>query len=319
MSPLVLDLVLFSVGLAGLYFGAEWLVGGAARLAAGIGVSSLVVGLTLVSFGTSAPELLVSSLASYRGSGTLAIGNVLGSNVANIALILGLSALIYPIRVRGELIARHIPIMIATAALVPILGWSGAISRGEGVLLLGLFAVYLGYMGFTAQRESASVLALLDRRGHPKRSRKALLRDAGTVGTGLIVLAFGAQLLVSSAIDIATVLGVPEVVIGLTLVAFGTSLPELAASISASRRGESQIVIGNIVGSNIFNVTMILGVAAIVRPLPVSSTMLRIEAPIVIGLSLALLPVVYSGRRVDRWEGGVLFASYVGFILWFMF
>jgi cation:H+ antiporter len=313
---LIADFLVFVVGIAALYFGAEWLVGGAARLAAALGVSSFVVGLTLVSLGTSAPELVVSGLASHRGSGGLAIGNVLGSNVANIALILGVAALIFPIRVREELIARDVPIMIATAALIPVLAWSGVISRVEGGFLLILFALYIGYVGMSAYRESASVLALLDERGHPRASRKAAIRDLAAAGGGLVVLSAGAHFLVVSATGLAGALGVPDVVIGLSLVAFGTSLPELAASVSAARRGESQIVIGNILGSNIFNVLLILGAAAVIRPIPVASSVARIDAMIVVGLSAALVPVIFSNRSITRWEGGALFAAYLAFIGW---
>jgi cation:H+ antiporter len=255
-------------------------------------------------------------LASHRGSGGLAIGNVLGSNVANIALILGVAALIFPIRVREELIARDVPIMIATAALIPVLAWSGVISRVEGGFLLILFALYIGYVGMSAYRESASVLALLDERGHPRASRKAAIRDLAAAGGGLVVLSAGAHFLVVSATGLAGALGVPDVVIGLSLVAFGTSLPELAASVSAARRGESQIVIGNILGSNIFNVLLILGAAAVIRPIPVASSVARIDAMIVVGLSAALVPVIFSNRSITRWEGGALFAAYLAFIGW---
>jgi cation:H+ antiporter len=313
---LLVDLVIFGFGLAGLYFGAEWLVGASARIATTLGVSSFVVGLTLVSMGTSAPELIVSGLASYRQSGGLAVGNVLGSNIANIALILGVSALILPISVRHELVARDMSVMIGTAALVPVLGWSGTISRGEGAVLLVLFGLYLAYQGIAARRESATTLASLEQQGMAQPSREKLRKDAGIALMGLAVLAFGAHLLVTSATDIAVLLGVPEVVIGLTLVAFGTSLPELAASISAARRGEGQILIGNIIGSNIFNISLILGASALIRPLPVSPTVVEIDALIVLGLSVALIPVIRSGHRIDRWEGGMLCATYLAFIVW---
>jgi cation:H+ antiporter len=315
---LAFDLVVFGLGIAGLYFGAEWLVSGSARLAAAVGVSSFVVGLTLVSFGTSAPELVVSGLASYRESGGLAIGNVIGSNVANIALILGVAALIFPIRVREELMVRDVPIMIAVAALVPIMGWSGLIGRGQGMALLVLFLVYVAYVAFSAYRESASVLALLDEHGHPRAARKQAIRDLGIAMWGLVILGSGAHLLVGSASRIALALGVSEVVIGISLVAFGTSLPELAASVSAARKGENQIVVGNIIGSNIFNVLLILGAAAVIRPIPVAPSVVRIEGMIVVLLSIALVPVLFSGRNITRWEGGALVVSYFLFIGWVM-
>lgn len=314
---MLIDILLFAAGLAGLYFGAEWLVGGAVRLATAFGVSSFIVGLTLVSFGTSAPELVVSGIASYGGNGGLAIGNVLGSNVANVALILGVSALIVAIRVHRALLARDLPIMIATAVLVLVLGWSGEISRIDGVILLVTFVAYTGALAVVARRESAAPIPLaeLEREGLAEESSSPG-KDIALALVGLIVLAGGAQALVTAAVNIATVLNVPEVVIGLTLVAFGTSLPELAASISAARRGEGDIVIGNIIGSNIFNVTLILGVSAVIRPLPVSGQVLAVDAPLVIALSIALLPIVWSKMKVERWEGALLVTSYVGFVLW---
>lgn len=314
---MLIDILLFAAGLAGLYFGAEWLVGGAVRLATAFGVSSFIVGLTLVSFGTSAPELVVSGIASYGGNGGLAIGNVLGSNVANVALILGVSALIVAIRVHRALLARDLPIMIATAVLVLVLGWSGEISRIDGVILLVTFVAYTGALAVVARRESAAPIPLaeLEREGLAEESSSPG-KDIALALVGLIVLAGGAQALVTAAVNIATVLNVPEVVIGLTLVAFGTSLPELAASISAARRGEGDIVIGNIIGSNIFNVTLILGVSAVIRPLPVSGQVLAVDAPLVIALSIALLPIVWSKMKVERWEGALLVTSYVGFVFW---
>jgi cation:H+ antiporter len=313
---LLLDFLLFSVGLVGLYFGAEWLVGGAARIATRLGVSAFVVGLTLVSFGTSAPELLVSGVASYQGNGNLAVGNVLGSNVANIALILGVAALINAIEVRREVLVRDIPIMIGFALLIPLLGMSGMISRGEGVLLLILFVGYVGHLALDARRQSRGAAAAIEEQGIEALPEGKVGRDVGIALLGLVVLAVGAQLLVEAAVSIATRFEVPEVVIGLTLVALGTSLPELAASVSAARRREGEIVIGNVVGSNIFNVALILGAASVIRPIPISESVMRVDGPIVIALSALLLPLVLINRRIYRWEGGLLCATYLGFIMW---
>ncbi|MEX2582488.1 MAG: calcium/sodium antiporter [Gemmatimonadota bacterium] len=311
---MLLDLVYFVIGLAGLVYGAEWLVGGSARIAAKLGVSSFVVGLTLVSFGTSAPELVVSGIASYGGNGELAVGNVLGSNIANIGLILGLAALIRPMYVKRELVLRDVPIMIGAAAIIPVLAWSGTISRAEGALLLVLFAAYIGFIAVDARRQSSDLDAVLEREGVDVSERNSVKRDAAIAIVGLVVLAVGANLMVDSAIAIATELGVSQVVIGLTLVALGTSLPELAASVSAARRDEGEIVIGNIVGSNIFNVALILGVSALIRPLPISATVLRIDAPVVIALSLLFVPLMFTSLRIHRWEGGFLVACYLSFI-----
>jgi len=317
---LALDVLLFAGGLTALYFGAEWLVGGASRLATVYGVSPLVVGLTIVAFGTSAPELVVSGIASFRGSGDLAVGNVVGSNIANIALILGISALIKPIAVNRGLMVRDVPIMILFGFLFLLLALNLRIGRIEGGILLGLFIVYMLRVGWEAKRESAAARELVDKEtalfqslpgGRPKPGRDVLLTVVGTVA-----LVIGAQMLVGAASSIARQFGVSEVIIGLTLVAFGTSVPELAASVAASIRGEAQIVIGNIVGSNIFNVTLILGTSAMVRPLPIDPSILILEGPIMLLLSLILVPFTFTNLCLNRLEGGVLLASYGAFITW---
>jgi cation:H+ antiporter len=309
---LTLDLVLFALGLVGLYFGSEWLVEGAGRLAVSFGISSFVVGLTVVAFGTSAPELVVSGFAAARGNGALAIGNVIGSNIANIALILGVAALIRPIRVERTLIVRDVPIMIGFTILFTFLGWNELLGRLEAALLLTLFVGYMGHVAYDARKNGAAVIPMDDLEvGRSTRGRDVLL----TLG-GIVILAGGAQLLVASAISIAREFGVSEVIIGLTMVAFGTSVPELAASIAAARRGEGQLVIGNIVGSNIFNITLILGVSAMIRPLPVDRAVLSFDAPLMLILSLLLLPLVYTSRTVHRGEGAGLLAVYAAFIAW---
>ncbi len=309
---MTLDLVLFLVGLVGLYFGSEWLVEGAGRLAVSFGISSFVVGLTVVAFGTSAPELVVSGLAAFRGNGALAIGNVVGSNIANIALILGIAALVRPIRVERTLIVRDVPIMIGFTLLFAVLARNGLLGRWEAGFLLVLFAAYMGHVVVDARKNPSAIRSLDDLEvGRSNRRRDLLL----TIG-GIVILAGGAQLLVGSAISIARVFGVSEVIIGLTLVAFGTSVPELAASVTAARRGEGQLVIGNIVGSNIFNITLILGVAGLIRPLPVDRAVLAFDTPLMIVLSLLLLPFVYTSRTIHSGEGAALLAIYVAFIAW---
>ncbi|CAN5566702.1 calcium/sodium antiporter [soil metagenome] len=315
---LLVDLLFFLGGLVALYFGAEWLVGGSSRLATSFGIRPVVVGLTLVAFGTSAPELVVSGLASLRGSGDLAVGNVVGSNIANIALILGISALIRPIRVHPGILVRDVPIMIGFALLFLLVALSGTIGRFEGTALLGLFALYMVHLVRDARQEAngrtpsvaeEEVLELLPQK-EISRPREVVLVVLGMVG-----LVIGAQLLVHAATSVARSLGVSEVIIGLTLVAFGTSVPELAASVVASIRAEAQIVMGNIVGSNIFNIALVLGAAAVLRPLPVDESLLYFETPLMIALSLLLLPFVYK-LCLERWEGGVLLAGYAGFLIW---
>ncbi len=303
----------------GLYFGAEWLVQGAAKLATSLGISSLVIGLTLVSIGTSAPELLVSGVASYRGNGGLAIGNVLGSNIANIGLILGISAIILPLSAERGIIRRDIPVMIVSAALFPIVALGGLIGRWDAGLLLVLLCAYLGLLALSARSESAetaSARALRSANEGTSRSekRREALRVLGIAIVGLILLVVGANVMVGASVNLATALGISDEVIGLTLVAVGTSLPELAASISAARRGDGQIIIGNIIGSNIFNIFLVLGVAALINPLPISASVLRLDAPIVLGLSLLVMAIVVARGGVGRGVGAGLLASYAGFV-----
>jgi cation:H+ antiporter len=315
----LLELLFFGLGLVALYFGAEWLVGGSSRLASAYGISPVVVGLTIVSFGTSAPELMVSGLASYRGSGDIAVGNVVGSNVANVALILGLSALIRPIAVKRGLVVRDVPVMILMSVLFVAITVNLGIARWEGLLLIGVFAVYMAYVARGARLESAEASAIIGTEdlleslpgGAHRPGRDVVLTIVGT-----LALVIGAQLLVQSAVDIARTLGVSEVIIGLTLVAFGTSVPELAASVVASIRGEAQIVLGNIVGSNIFNITLIIGTAALIRPLPIHPSVLYLEGPLMVGISLLLLPFATTNLSVSRWEGGALLATYGIFLVW---
>jgi cation:H+ antiporter len=307
-----LDLLLFVLGLAALYFGSEWLVDGAGRLAAAYGISSFVVGLTLIAFGTSAPELVVSSIAAVRGNGALATGNVVGSNIANIALILGVAALIRPIAVHGGLLARDVPVMIGFAILFQVMGWGGQITRPEGVLLLVLFVGYMLWVGRDAHRDARDTRD--EREALPPTPGKGRLVLLSLLG--LVVLLVGAQLLVTSSVSIARSVGVSEVIIGLTLVAIGTSIPELAASVAAARRRQGQIIIGNIVGSNIFNISLIVGTASVLRPLPVEPEVAWFEVPIMVALCLLMLPLVFTHLSLRRWEGGLLLTGYVAFLVW---
>ncbi len=303
---MTLDLLLFLIGLGLLLLGAEWLVTGATRLAAIWGVSPLVVGLTVVAFGTSAPEMVVSVVAAARDQGGLALGNVVGSNIANVALILGIAALIRPMPVGRDVMARDVPVTIAVSILVAILGWNGLIGRWEAGILLAVFAWYMLHLSRIGGPPEA---------GDEVRTEKArrgttLIRILlGTVG-----LALGAHLMVESATVIARSVGISETVIGITLVAFGTSVPELAASAVAAVRGRADMILGNVIGSNVFNATLILGVAALVRPLPVEAALYGLELPVMVGAAVLLLPLMYTRLTLQRWEGALLFLGYIGFI-----
>ena len=311
---------LFCVGLVGLYFGAEWLVRGSARLARSFGVGPLVVGLTIVAFGTSAPELVVSAVAAARGEGDLALGNVVGSNILNLALIVGAAAMLRPMVVRMSLVYRESPVMVAAAVALPVLGLDGTLSRADGVVLLAAFGAYLFYVIRAARRESGFVeeefrefqaAEAIERRADPRAAGR--LPNVGWTVLGIAALLAGAQLMVGAAVYFARAAGVSDLVVGLTVIALGTSLPELATSTVAARRGEADIALGNALGSNIFNVFCILAVAALVRPIHVQAALFRFEVPVLIGVS-ALFPLLaWTRRRIGRLEATLLLACYVGF------
>lgn len=323
-SELSWQVVLFVIGLGGLYVGAEGFVRGSAGLAERLGISRLVIGLTLVAFGTSAPELAVSLLAALKGTTALAVGNVVGSNIANIGLILAIAALIRPLKVRSSIVRREVPFMIAVSLLFYLLALNGAISRLDGGVLIATLGLFLALMfvyraeGLLEESET-SLEAPLSAGASPSNSKtKALVLSGLLALGGLLVLLVGARLLVDSAVVLARALGVSEGVIGLSLVAVGTSLPELATSVVAALRRETAISVGNIVGSNIFNLLSVIGLVALVQPLPVAGDWLRLEIPVMLLFSLTLVPVLGKQARVERWEGGLLLAGYLAFLTWIL-
>ena len=318
----------FPLGFVLLIFGADRLVAGAARLAGSLGVPPLVVGLTVVAFGTSAPELAVSIKAGLAGNGGLALGNVIGSNIANVLLILGASALVAPLIASSQLVRVDVPIMIACAAGLWLLCLDGRVGRLDGLILTaGLFA-YVGLLVLLVRRQSKprgdadALPAGADEVGLTPRDRTA----AGRVMNGLLMLlglgllVVGAEWLVGGATAVARSLGVSDLVIGLTVVAVGTSLPELATSLLAGYRGQRDLAVGNIVGSNIFNVLCVLGISALVTPVdfPVPPAALRLDLPVMVAACVATLPIFFTGGRVSRFEGAVLlfyFAAYTLYLL----
>lgn len=320
MTELVLQSLILAGGIGVLYFGAEWLVRGSARLSASLGVSPMVVGLTVVSFGTSSPELVVAVVAALKGSADLAVGNILGSNMANLGLILGLTALIRPLDVAARVVWREAPLMIlVTVALFP-LAWDEVIGRVEGTLLLVGLAGYLIFVFRAVEDEAPEVLTeyegFLEAETGPGPSLR--LADLGLVTLGCAALVAGGYAIVESAVFLAGYLGVPEVVMGLSVVAVGTSLPELATSVVAAFRNEADIAVGNIVGSNIFNVLGILGTSAVVAPMAVTGSMLTRELVAVLILSVMVFPMLRTGWRVQRWEGALLLGTYVVLGVWLL-
>ncbi len=314
MAGLTLDVLLLVLGIGVLYFGAEWLVRGAARLAGSLGVSPMVVGLTVVSFGTSAPELVVCTVAAWGGNPDLAIGNVMGSNLANIGLILGLTSMIRPLEVHSRVVWREMPIMlIVTLAIYP-LAWDLEIGSGDGVILLLALAAYLMFVFQSVGSETSDVLHeyedFIEAAG--EKESRVRMGDVSLVIVGSAGLVLGGYCIVEGAVQVASALGIPQVIVGLTVVAVGTSLPELATSLVAAARREADIAVGNVIGSNIFNFAAILGTASIVAPLPIQPSVLTEELPAVLLMSLLLFPVLRSGWRIRRWEGTILVAAYIG-------
>ncbi|WAJ36764.1 calcium/sodium antiporter [Pseudomonas sp. GOM7] len=307
-------------GLVLLVAGAEVLVRGAAKLAAQFGIPPLVIGLTVVAFGTSAPETAVSVQSALNGSGDLAIGNVVGSNIANVLLILGMTALIAPLIVSRQLIRLDVPIMIGASLLTFGLAWDGELSRLDGALLFAGVLSYTGFLIYSARKDKGSQDDEFAKEfgldEQPKPYAWAI--NLGLVIVGLVLLVAGSNFLVEGAVTLARALGISELVIGLTVVAVGTSLPELATSILAAIKGERDIAVGNIVGSNIFNLLCVLGLASLVSPasIAVSPNALAFDFPVMIAVAVACLPIFFAGYRINRWEGALFLAYYVAYTLY---
>lgn len=312
---MLLDIVLIIAGLIVLILGGEALVRGASTLAAKVGISPLVIGLVVVSAATSAPELAVTLDAVLQGEPDLALGNVVGSNIVNILFILGLSALVMPLIIKRQLVRFDIPVMVGISVLLVAVSLDGTIGLIDGLLLLAGLALHTVMSIILGRRESAAaepVAPAVNTRPVPLWLALLLL----VAGIGLLVL--GARLLVDGAVGIATALGISSLVIGLTVVAVGTSLPELATSIIAVRRGERDMAVGNIVGSNIFNIGMVLGLPAVLfgQGIPVPPAAIALDLPLMLATALALLPIAFTGFVIARWEGSLFVLLYVAYTVY---
>lgn len=313
MPELLIHGLVFAAGLAAVTVGADWLVRGGSRLAGQLGLPPLVIGLTVVAFGTSAPELVVSGGAAIRSEPGLALGNVMGSTVANVGLIVGLGALLRPIDVHRRLLVRESPLLVLVLGIVVALSWNDALGRLDGLALVTGFAIYLFFLvrwGLGDENPAP----------HPAGEKvggdASIARDVGLVLAGLAGLLFGAHFLLESAVAIARIYDVPQAVIGATMVAVGTSLPELASTVAAAVRGLGDIAIGNIVGSNVFNLGFVLGTAALLHPLQLPPTAVaKMVAPAMF-FCVLLIPFAYTNMRVERWEGLLLLIGYAGFLYW---
>lgn len=311
--------VLFVLGFVLLIGGAEWLVKGASRLAVAGGVSPLVIGLTVVAFCTSAPELAVGVHAAYAGQADIAVGNVVGSNICNILLILGMAALFSPLVVAQQLIRMDVPLLVAVSILMYLLSWDGRIGFADGLLLSGGVIGYVVYTVIQSRRESRQVKDEYARDYGQETAISGnigILKNLLLLASGLISLVLGASWLVNGAVAVARAFEVSELIIGLTIVAIGTSLPEIAASVMASLRGERDIAVGNAIGSSLFNILAVLGLTAVVAPsgVPVSDAALGFDIPVMIAASVACLPIFFTGYRIDRWEGALFISYYIAYI-----
>jgi cation:H+ antiporter len=340
-----MTILTFIAGLVLLVVGAELLVRGASRLAIALGLSPLVIGLTIVAFGTSAPEIAISVGAALNGQTDVAVGNVVGSNIFNILFILGVSALIVPLAVARQLIRQEIPVMIGAAVLLLVLVLDRSLDRLDGALLTLLTGAYLSFLVWQSRRDRPAARTAPQggtvpradtvadtgadtgaQTGHarttheavpapPQRSAARLAVQLLLIAAGLVCLVFGARMLVDAAVLFARALGVSELVIGLTIVAAGTSLPEVAASIAAALRGERDMAIGNVVGSNILNILACLGLASLVAPAPlaIASSVLNFDIWVLLAASFACLPVLLTGREIARWEGAIFVGYYFAY------
>ena len=306
-----MELVLVAIGLVVLVVGGELVVRGASGLAVGFGISPVIIGLTVVAFGTSSPELAVSLGAALEGDPDVAIGNVVGSNIYNILLVLGLAALIGPLIVRQQLIRFDVPLVIGVSVLLWLFVLDGSLSRLEGGVLFGLLVAYLAISIRSGRKESSSVTEEYREAIEPLASDRSRLKDVLLFAAGLGALMLGANALVTGATDLARSLGVSELVLGLTVVAIGTSMPELVTSVMAALRGQRDLAVGNVVGSNIFNILGVLGLTAILAPggIPVPGNAISFDIPVMTAVAVACLPLAFTGRILRRWEGA-LFVAY---------
>ena len=314
------DLGWLAIGLIALVIGSEWLVKGGSRLAAGLGISPILVGLTVVSIGTSMPELAVGLRAAASGNGSLAVGNIAGTNIVNVLLILGLSALIRPLSLHLRTLKLDLPMMTAAALLLWLLAADGTLAMSGGAVLTVGALLYTAVLIVSARRESQSVQAeFADEYATPVvngRSRATMARDLALLLVGIVVVVIGADWLVGGAVGVGQTFGVSDAFIGLTVVAIGTSAPELATTLVATFRGERDIAIGNLLGSSVYNILLILGLTVLGagRALHLDPDLVRIDIPLMALVALVCIPIFLTGRRVSRREGGAMVAAYLAYL-----
>mgnify|MGYP001814411103 FL=1 len=320
MQHIGLFLAAVVAGLALLTWSADRFVNGASGLAQRLGVSAMIIGLTVVAFGTSAPEMLVSALAAWQGNSGIAIGNAIGSNIANIALVLGVAALVTPLNVQSQTLNREFPLMVVVMVAAFVLLWDGSMSRLDGLILMTGMVVLVLWTVHQARSAPSD-----DPLQSDFTAELSETIGTGAIGwlllSGLIVLLLSSQMLVWGAVGLAEAFGVSDLVIGLTIVAVGTSLPELAATVAAARKGQHHMAVGGVVGSNLFNVLAVLGIAGLFGPGSFDSAVLSRDFPLMIGLAIALYLLARGLRtegsgHINRIEGALLLTSFIGYQLW---
>ena len=305
---MVFQILLLALGFVMLVKGADWFVDGASNIAAKFKIPQLVIGLTIVAMGTSAPEAAVSITAALQGSADITIGNIVGSNIINVLVILGLSAVIIPIAVAKSTVHIETPFLIGISVVLLLLGLDGTISLLDGIILVILFLVYLGYLLYMAKKNPEE----------PEETKELKLWQAilATV-VGLVLIVFGSDFAVDAASEIARVLGLSERFIGLTIVALGTSLPELFTSVTAARKGNADIAIGNIVGSNVFNILFVVGLSSLVTPVPFASSFV-VDMLVAIAAVVFLLLATLKNKKLVRWHGAVMLLGYVAYFIYLL-
>jgi len=323
------QIVVFVLGLGILYLGADWLIDGASEVARRFGIRPLIIGLTIVALGTSLPEFLLNLFAVAAEEDGLAIGNIIGSNIANIALILGISAIVMPLAVDGAALKKEYPMMLAVTGLFYLLALDGTISRIDGVILVSGLMAFLVFVIKDSSSDNPAPKVTVETPDEdplfvPQTGLKKWLHDEKTapvmrillIVAGMAALAIGARLMVQSAITMAEMLQINPVVVGLSIVAIGTSLPELAASLMASAKQESDLSVGNILGSNLLNILFVIGVVATIQPMQVDGETLNFHMPVMIGFSLLLWPLARSHHRLSRPGGIILLTGFLAYMGW---
>ena len=302
-------ILLLAGGIILLYYGGGILIRGATSFALRLGMSELIVGMTIVAMGTSAPEAFVSIMASFQGSPGIAIGNVIGSNIANIGLALGLAAIIKPVFTQSSFFRRELPFMLIASVTIFAITADRHLSRHDGIILLVLMAIFISYCILNSKKNKNDSSA-----EDESEILKSGIHDIVFIALGLIGLAFGSDIFVDGATRLARLLGISEFIIGLTIVALGTSLPEVATLLISTIRGKSGIAIGTIIGSNIFNILLVLGIAGSICPFGIEEGSFMIDMSVMLGFAVIIAPLSYFGKRVARWEGIILLLGYLGYI-----